>query len=107
MACKGPRKGAGRAPLPTCCVEAQAAAHPAPDLLPAQAARGDQQGHDAFYALLYVGLWHEAHADAEAAEAAITRVGGWVLQLPGLQLLDAAAAGCCGLWMLQLLVTLD
>ncbi|KAI7837956.1 hypothetical protein COHA_008261 [Chlorella ohadii] len=38
-----------------------------------QAARGDQQGHDAFYALLYVGLWHEAHGDAVAAEAAITQ----------------------------------
>lgn len=40
-----------------------------------QAARGDQQGHDAFYALLYVGLWHEAHGNAAAAEAAIVQVG--------------------------------
>lgn len=39
-----------------------------------QAARGDQQGHDAFYALLYVGLWHEAHGDAAAAQQAITQV---------------------------------
>lgn len=38
-----------------------------------QAARGDQQGHDAFYALLYVGLWHEAHGDAAAAQQAITQ----------------------------------
>jgi hypothetical protein len=40
-----------------------------------QAARGDQQGHDAFYALLYVGLWQEAQGDAQAAQAAITQVG--------------------------------
>ena len=54
------------------------ARHPARLLLlgPMQAARGDQQGHDAFYALRYVGLWHEAHGDAAAAEAAITQVGG-------------------------------
>ncbi|KAL4448342.1 hypothetical protein ABPG75_005561 [Micractinium tetrahymenae] len=38
-----------------------------------QAAGSDKQGHDAFYALLYVGLWHEAHGDAEAAQAAITQ----------------------------------
>lgn len=40
-----------------------------------QAAGGDQQGHAAFYAQLYVGLWHEAHGDTAAAEAAITQVG--------------------------------
>lgn len=43
-------------------------------LTAAQAAGNDRQGHDAFYALLYVGLWHEAHGDAEAAQAAITQV---------------------------------
>lgn len=37
------------------------------------AARGDSQGHDAFYALLYVGLWHEAHQDAAGAKEAIER----------------------------------
>ncbi|KAF8068335.1 hypothetical protein HT031_002023 [Scenedesmus sp. PABB004] len=36
------------------------------------AARGDAGGHDTFYAQLYVGLWHEAHGDAERARAAIT-----------------------------------
>lgn len=38
-----------------------------------QAAGSDKQGHDAFYALLYVGLWHEAQGDAAAAQAAITQ----------------------------------
>ncbi|PSC70340.1 TPR repeat [Micractinium conductrix] len=37
-----------------------------------QAAGGDRQGHDAFYAQLYMGLWHEAHGNTEAAQAAIT-----------------------------------
>lgn len=40
---------------------------------PLQAAGSDKQGHDAFYALLYVGLWHEAQGDAAAAQAAITQ----------------------------------
>lgn len=39
-----------------------------------QAARGDRQGHDAFYSLLYVGLWQEAHGHEEEARAAITQV---------------------------------
>lgn len=39
-----------------------------------QAAGRDQQGHDSFYARLYVGLWHEAHGNAAEAEAAITQV---------------------------------
>lgn len=39
-----------------------------------QAAGRDQQGHDPFYARLYVGLWHEAHGNAAEAEAAITQV---------------------------------
>lgn len=46
----------------------------APDAILA-AAGPDSQGHDAFYARLYVGLWHEAHGDAAAAQAAITEVG--------------------------------
>ena len=77
-----------------------------------QAARGDQQGHDAFYALLYVGLWQEAQGDAQAAQAAITQVGrgqagrdavgwrlcraAWCWQLRFVQLfLGAVAAAAC------------
>lgn len=37
------------------------------------AAAHDNGGHDTFYALLYVGLWQEAHGDAEAARAAMVR----------------------------------
>lgn len=36
------------------------------------AAASDNGGHDTFYALLYVGLWHEAQGDAAEAEKAIT-----------------------------------
>jgi hypothetical protein len=39
------------------------------------AAGGDAQGHDAFYARLYVGLWHEAQDEAAAAQGAIVEVG--------------------------------
>ncbi|GAB4817335.1 hypothetical protein N2152v2_004381 [Parachlorella kessleri] len=38
-----------------------------------EAAAGDTVGHAAFYAWLYVGLWHEAQGDADAAQAAIGR----------------------------------
>lgn len=37
------------------------------------AAAADNGGHDTFYALLYVGLWHEAHGDDAAAREAISR----------------------------------
>lgn len=47
------------------------------------AAGGDEQGHDAFYSRLYVGLWHEAQGEAAAAREAIVEVGR-----PG-------AVGCC------------
>lgn len=41
------------------------------------AATGLEHGsHDAFYAWLYVGLWHEAHGGAEQAQAAITKAVG-------------------------------
>ncbi|KAF6254568.1 hypothetical protein COO60DRAFT_1273046 [Scenedesmus sp. NREL 46B-D3] len=33
----------------------------------------DSGGHDSFYALLYVGLWHEAHGNAAEAEAAMVK----------------------------------
>lgn len=36
-------------------------------------AANDNGGHDSFYALLYVGLWHEAHGNAAEAQAAITK----------------------------------
>jgi hypothetical protein len=35
------------------------------------AAAGDAGGSPSFYALLYVGLWHEAHGDAAAARDAV------------------------------------
>jgi hypothetical protein len=38
-----------------------------------QAAGPGEGSHDAFYALLYVGLWHEAHGNAEEAQAAISK----------------------------------
>ncbi len=38
-----------------------------------QAAGRDVSGHGAFYAWLYVGLWHEAQGDAAAARAAIEK----------------------------------
>jgi hypothetical protein len=41
-----------------------------------QAAGPGQDSHDAFYAWLYVGLWHEAHGDAEQAQAAVTTAVG-------------------------------
>lgn len=78
-ACKGRAEACGSLGM-----EARVQHHPPPLWPPAaqfpsvpavQAAGGDQQGHDRFYALLYVGLWHEAHGDAAAAEAAITQVG--------------------------------
>jgi hypothetical protein len=34
-------------------------------------AASDAGGHDTFYANLYVGLWHEAHGQPEAAKAAL------------------------------------
>lgn len=37
------------------------------------AAGGDTRGHAAFYAWLYVGLWHEAHGDAAAAKEAVSK----------------------------------
>jgi hypothetical protein len=36
-----------------------------------EAAGKDRSGHGAFYAWLYVGLWHEAHGDAAAARAGL------------------------------------
>eukprot|EP00882_Tetradesmus_deserticola_P031012 GHRQ01035048.1.p1 GENE.GHRQ01035048.1~~GHRQ01035048.1.p1 ORF type:complete len:188 (+),score=67.93 GHRQ01035048.1:592-1155(+) len=36
-------------------------------------AANDDGGHGSFYALLYVGLWHEAHGNAAEAEAAIVK----------------------------------
>ncbi|GLC54900.1 hypothetical protein PLESTB_000917900 [Pleodorina starrii] len=41
-----------------------------PDKIMAQVS--DNGGHDTFYGLLYVGLWHEAHCDAAGAQKAIT-----------------------------------
>lgn len=38
-----------------------------------QAAGPGEGSHDAFYAWLYVGLWHEAHGNAEEAQAAVTK----------------------------------
>lgn len=38
-----------------------------------QAAGPEQGTHDSFYALLYVGLWHEAHGDADKAQEAISK----------------------------------
>jgi hypothetical protein len=35
------------------------------------AAGGDGEGHDGFYARLYVGLWHESEGDVGAARAAL------------------------------------
>lgn len=40
------------------------------------AAAGDEQGHDAFYSQLYVGLWHEAAGDAERARTAVEAAAG-------------------------------
>jgi hypothetical protein len=37
------------------------------------AAGSDTSGHDAFYALLYVGLWHEAHSQPQQAQDAMAR----------------------------------
>lgn len=33
----------------------------------------DAEGHAAFYAQLYAGLWHEAHGEPDAARDSITR----------------------------------
>ncbi|GIL47692.1 hypothetical protein Vafri_4456 [Volvox africanus] len=41
-----------------------------PDKIMAQVS--DNGGHDTFYGLLYVGLWHEAHGDTTEAKKAIT-----------------------------------
>ncbi|GFR46958.1 hypothetical protein Agub_g8608 [Astrephomene gubernaculifera] len=41
-----------------------------PDKIMAQAT--DNGGHATFYGLLYVGLWHESHGNAEEAKRAIT-----------------------------------
>jgi len=38
-----------------------------------QAAGPEQGTHDSFYALLYVGLWHEAHGDADKAQDTICK----------------------------------
>jgi len=38
-----------------------------------RAAARDEGGHDAFYALLYTGLWHEAHAQSKEARSAIVQ----------------------------------
>lgn len=37
-----------------------------------QAAK-DSGGHDTFYALLYVALWHEAHGAVQAAQEAMVK----------------------------------
>lgn len=39
----------------------------------AASARGDTNGHAAFYSALYVALWHEAHSDEGAAKEAMLR----------------------------------
>jgi hypothetical protein len=45
----------------------------APDSIIAAAGDVSSGSHDAFYALLYVGLWHEAHGAAGAAREAMVR----------------------------------
>jgi hypothetical protein len=59
------------------------------------AAAGDANGHDAFYANLYVGLWHEAHDNATEAEAAVTAaVRTQYAQLSGDYMADLAKVHC-------------
>lgn len=47
-----------------------------PDTILAAAGPTATGSHDVFYALLYVGLWHEAHGDGAQAQAAITKAVG-------------------------------
>jgi hypothetical protein len=61
--------GRDRRPVMRAAVEAFEAGS-APEQILA-AAGGDAEGHDGFYARLYVGLWHEAEGDARAARAAL------------------------------------
>eukprot|EP00775_Hariotina_reticulata_P005845 gene5845-6086_t len=85
----------GRDPRPVMRAAYEAFMHGSePDAI-LRAAAGDAGGHDAFYANLYVGLWHEAHGNATEAQAAITTaVGTQYAQRSGDYMADLAKVHC-------------